>query len=281
MLFRSRVAGLIEATISEPYEQDSYTFTVSSEREVRINLDSTDIPGNDSGEINDPVLRLYKDGVEIGYNDDSNYSLNSELIRVLEPGTYEVRATGYVSNTGDYRLTINGADGSGSVDLTRGEYEQNGVGAKFVNASDVTVTDDASVLDRFAPADSAVEVKAIADGVDLTGLNLSGVDAIDLDGLQSVKLDVSQAAKASNGGYQIEDAPSALMGEIDADGPVSATLDAASSVMTNDDSVLRLTIAQYKALVDEDTTLASPYRDRKSTRLNSSHSSVSRMPSSA
>ena len=46
----------------------------------------------------------------------------------------------------------------------------------------------------------------------------------------------------------------------------------------------RDTVAYHRGLVDElDARLASPGRagDRKSTRLNSSHSTLSRMPSSA
>ena len=51
-------------------------------------------------------------------------------------------------------------------------------------------------------------------------------------------------------------------------------------------SILRLPIAQYPSIAPPTITVTSTYpgasaKDRKSTRLNSSHSVTSRMPSSA
>jgi len=211
------VGGVFEGTIGQYGERDSYTFTVSSARQVQINLDSTDIAETPEGEIGDPYVYLYDgQGNLIASNDDYD-SLDSQLNVTLQPGVYEVRAAGFGDyRTGDYRLTISGADVGSPVELTVAEYEQNGVGAKFVNAADVTVTDVASALDGFTAA-AGVHVTATADSDDLTGLDLSGVDSIDLASQQSVKLDVSQAEKSTNGGYEISDSNSALMGEFGLD----------------------------------------------------------------
>lgn len=119
--FNTNVSGSWESSCTSTHRSGRYakyyTFSLSSSQEVTIDLQSSI----------DTYLYLLngsgQNGSIITYNDDSNGTLNSQIIRTLPVGTYTVEATTYSpGRTGGFSILI-GA--SNSTDNEQALYDIN------------------------------------------------------------------------------------------------------------------------------------------------------------
>ncbi|MCI5224565.1 MAG: hypothetical protein D3924_18330, partial [Candidatus Electrothrix sp. AR4] len=90
------------------YSARYYTFRISRQAAVTITMN-----GNlcyASGTLLNPYIYLHaggRDGALITFDDDGGCSYNSQIIRTLEPGTYTVEATTYLSTQqGTFQLSV-------------------------------------------------------------------------------------------------------------------------------------------------------------------------------
>ena len=101
-LGRISVGETVTSQLEVAFDEDWFRITLEAGERYQFDLEG--VPG--TNELTDPLLRLYRDGSQVAFNDDGGFGLDSRIeFTATASGTYYLSAEGFSTRSGEYRLT--------------------------------------------------------------------------------------------------------------------------------------------------------------------------------